>query len=148
MIKKGDMALDIAGLSKLAEARVLTSKELATLADCWVRTNAQRLALDKESAVLKADEELAKATLIAQFQKQGITGIGGTTVRVAMNPEPDYVPAIKDWTKYYAYIYKNKAWELLERRPGRAACKERWEQGVSIPGCDKFPVFKLTKQGV
>jgi hypothetical protein len=38
--------------------------------------------------------------------------------------------------------------KLSERRPGKAACKERWEAGEIIPGVEKFPVYKLTIKGV
>lgn len=126
----------------------LTAKELADLADQWITTQKNRLAADKVAKALKADEDKCCARLIKEFREQSLTGIGGKLVRVGMDPNPDYVPAITDWPKYYEYIKANDAWELLERRPGRLACRERWEQGELIPGCDKFPVYKLTKQGV
>ena len=136
-------------LPLLAEKEgALSAKELASLADTWITIQSQRLIADKAAKNLKAAEDKCYARLIQEFREQQLTGIGGKLVRVGMDPNPDYVPAIKDWPKYYAYIKANDAWELLERRPGRLACKERWEQGEIIPGCDKFPVFKLTKQGV
>ena len=138
----------LAALAAKSQSEDLTAKELSALADIWLDMQTQRLAADKVAAALKTKEESAKSVLLAQFQKQGLTGIGGKTVRVGMDPNPEYTPAVKDWTKFYAYIKKNDAWELLERRPGRVACRERWEDGKTIPGVEKFPVYKLTKQGV
>lgn len=126
----------------------LTAKELADLADQWVSTQQKRLAADKVAKALKADEDACSARLIREFREQKLTGIGGKLVRVGMDPNPDNVPVISDWQKYYAYIKDNDAWEMLERRPGKLACRERWEAGEIIPGCDKFPVYKLSKQAV
>ena len=124
----------------------LTSKALADLADLyWTKRN-ERLAADKVAATLASEESKAKATLIEQFLLQDITAIGGKVVR--LNIKQDYVPAIKDWNAYYAYIKANDAFELLEKRPGRLACKERWEAGEIIPGCEKFPSYSLSKEGV
>ena len=126
----------------------LTAQELADTADQWFEANKKRLAADKIAASLKAEEDGFKAILLREFQEQKLTGIGGKKVRVGMDPVPDYVPAVKDWPAYYDYIVEHRAFELLQRRPGVEACRERWERGVAIPGCEKFPVFKLTKQGV
>ena len=125
----------------------LTSKELANLADTYWEYKTQRLKADKIAADLKAEESRCEALLIQEMREQQITGIGGQTVRLAMD-SPKNTPVVKDWTAYYAYIVANNAFELLERRPGRAAVAERWEQGIEIPGVERFPVYKLTKQGV
>jgi len=124
----------------------LTSKELADIADRYWLKRTERLAADKIAAALAAEEAQAKATLIEQFLLQDITAIGGKTVRLAI--KKDLVPAVKDWSQLYAYIKDNNAFELLEKRPGRLACKERWEHGEIIPGVDAFPSYSLSKEGV
>jgi uncharacterized Fe-S center protein len=133
---------------EVAALTPLSAIELSVIADKWFDVQKRRLAADKVAAALKSEEESFKAILISQFQLQKLTGIGGKLVRVGMDPVPDYAPHVMDWDKYRKYIIENDAWELVERRPGRAACKERWDQGVVIPGCEKFPIYKLTKQGV
>lgn len=124
----------------------LTSKELADIADLYWQKRTERLAADKVAAELAQQEARAKATLIEQFLLQDITAIGGKTVRLAI--KKDVVPAVKDWTKLYEYIAANNAFELLEKRPGRLACKERWEHGEIIPGVEQFPSYSLSKEGV
>ena len=125
---------------------LLTSKQLADTADLYWAKRTERLAADKVAAALAAEESKAKATLIEQFMLQDITAIGGKTVRLAI--KKDFVPAVKDWAALYAYIKDNNAFELLEKRPGRLACKERWEHGEIIPGIEQFPSYSLSKEGV
>lgn len=126
---------------------MLSAKELGAMADQYWEIKNKRLAADKVAAAFKLEESKLAALLIQEMREQEISGVGGQTIRLAMD-SPTMEPVVKDWTAYYQYIVDNRAFELLERRPGRAACKERWEQGVEIPGVEKFPVYKLSKQGV
>jgi len=123
--------------------KALTAGRLAVMADAWWQAREERLAADKTAASLKAKESTLQADLIAQMSLQGLSAIGGKTVRVAIHTE--YQPTIKDWNKFCAYVAKTNEFELLERRPGRVACRERWEAGVEIPGIDRFPIYKLTR---
>lgn len=120
----------------------LTASQLGELADTYNDLRTQRLAADKVAAELKAQESAAQELLIQQFRSQEVSGAGGQTVRVSMD-SPDYVPHVKDWDKFYEHILKSKDFSLLERRPGRAHAKALWEDGVEIPGVEKFPVYKL-----
>mgnify|MGYP000691666468 CR=1 FL=1 len=133
------VAMALSGLTLNAQA-------LGFLSDRWWDTKTRRLSADKVAAALKVEEEQLNAVIIAQLRSQDITGIGGKTVRVGL--ASDDQPHVKDWPAYYAYILSENDFSLLERRPGRAAIKERWEDGKSIPGVEKFPVYKLTKQEV
>lgn len=125
------------------EGKKLTAKELGALADAWHEQRTKRLDADKVAAAHKVLETLAQTTIIAQLQNQAITAIGGKTVRVSISNEPDFQPHVTDWDKFYAYIHKKKAWDLLERRPGKLACRARWDDNVEVPGVEKFPVYKL-----
>lgn len=132
-----------------AEDVDLTPKQLGEVADIYHIKRAERLAADKVAAKLKAEESMAEALLIAQMTKQEVSAAGGKLLRVSLNTnDPDYVPTVKDWTKFYDYIKENDAFELLERRPGKAACRERWDDGKAIPGVEKFPVYKLSRNEV
>jgi len=134
-------------LKLAATERNLTAKELGDLADFYHTTRAERLAADKVAAALKTQESTAEQLLIDQMLKQEITAAGGKKLRVGLSA-PDYVPHITSWEDYWKYIKDNDAFELLERRPGKAACRERWEAGIQVPGCEKFPVYKLTRNEV
>lgn len=134
-------------LLKVATERPLTAKELGDVADLYHTTRADRLAADKVAGNLKTLESQAEQLLIDQMLKQEITAAGGKRLRVGLST-PDYAPTVKDWDAFYQYIQDTGAFELLERRPGKAACRERWEAGEQVPGVEKFPVYKLTRNEV
>ena len=121
--------------------------ELTKLSDVFFQLHKKRLALDKEAAELKKAEELAHALLVQQMLEQDLTALGGKTVKLEL-PPPRMEPHVKDWDKFYAYILKTKDFSLLERRPGKAACRERWDDNVVVPGVEQFPVYRLSKSEV
>lgn len=125
----------------------LTASELGELADLYDAARTARLAADKVAATHKADESAAEAMLIEQMRTQEVSACGGSKLVVRIG-SPDMVPAVKDWDKFYAHILKTKDFSLLERRPGKAACRERWEDGKQIPGVEQFPVYKLSRSEV
>lgn len=124
----------------------LPAKTLGALADEWWEIKQQRLAADRTAAKLKAREDMLQSAIIMQCRLQEITGVGGQVVRVGV--WKDEVPTVKDWDKFYTHIKKTGDFDLLERRPSKAAVKLRWEDGKVVPGVEKFPVYKLSKQGV
>jgi hypothetical protein len=138
---------DLAALLQAALVRDLTAPELGQLADIHFGARNARLAADKVAAAHKEVEYGAEQLLIAQMLKQEVTAAGGKLLRVAL-AGPDYVPHVKDWQAFYAYIQTTGSFDLLEQRPGRVAARERWNVGETIPGVDKFPVYKLSRNGV
>lgn len=134
-------------LLEAGKARPLTATELGTLADIYHVKRIERLAADKVAATLKSEESAAEAMLIEQMRTQEITACGGSKLRVAL-AKPDYVPHVTDWNAFYKHILKTKDFSFLERRPGKAACRERWDDGQQIPGVEQFPVYKLSRNEV
>lgn len=134
-------------LAEQAKSTLLTANQLGQLADAYQVTRAERLVADKIAANLKKDESIAEALLIEQMRIQEITAAGGSLLRVSIG-EPDLVPTVKDWTAFYAHIQATGDFSLLERRPGKAACRERWDAGEQVPGVDQFPVYKLSRNEV
>lgn len=134
-------------LVQTAQERPLTAQELGLLSDLYSQFRKDRLAADKVAAELKTKESKAEALLIEQMLKQEITAAGGKTLRVSL-AGPDYVPHVVDWTVFYNHILETGDFSFLERRPGKAACRERWEAGIQVPGVEKFPVYKLSRNEV
>ena len=134
-------------LVQAAKLSDLTAGQLGELADIYKQVRETRLMADKVAATWKEQEVLAEGLLIQQMLKQNITAAGGQKLRVGLS-SPDYVPHVKDWTAFYQYIQQTGSFDLLERRPGKAACRERWEAQEQVPGVEKFPVYKLTRNEV
>jgi hypothetical protein len=96
---------------------------------------------DAEIAGLKAVEDKLTETIINGFSDQDLKNAGGDLCTVSVGL---YVaPRVADWPAFYAYIKKQNAFELLERRPARAACRERWDAKVAIPGVEQFSEKRL-----
>lgn len=134
-------------LLEQGKAEPLTASELGELADLYDAARTERLAADKVAAAHKADESAAEAMLIEQMRSQEVSACGGSKLVVRIG-SPDMVPAVKDWAKLYEFIKQNDAFDLLERRPGKAACRARWDDGQDVPGVEQFPVYKLQRSEV
>ena len=129
-------------LQTAADGEALPSEQIGVLVDELKKAEAKRLVADKVAEMLKADEVKIKLTLIGQMRLAKVGAIGGKTFTATLSSEEQ--PTVKDWPKFYAYILKTKAFDLLERRPGKAAVKARWEDGKEVPGVDRFTVDKLS----
>jgi len=70
------------------------------------------------------------------------SGVQGHLSRVQVTDST--VPVVSDWPKFYAYIKKNSAFELLNRAVNKAAVSERWEQKKQIPGVSAFKAKKVS----
>jgi len=52
-------------------------------------------------------------------------------------------PKANDWPLIYDYIARESAFELLHKRLSSTAIKERWENGIIIPGVEAVSFNKL-----
>lgn len=133
-------------VTKAAGGDTLTAKELAAIADAFLAAQTERLKADKVAEALKAQETMYQSCVIEQLRKQEISAIGGTAVILELKDEDQ--PRVEDWALFQKYILKTKDFSLLERRPGKAAIKERWEDGKEVPGVSRFKVYKLSRRKV
>ena len=117
-------------------------KELSAKVDQYVSSREARLALQREVDTLAETEKLLKDELIATLEKSGVNAVGGTTHIVKLSIKDK--PTASDWVKVYAYIKKNNAFDLLQRRLNESAVEARWEEGKKIPGVTTFPVATLS----
>lgn len=130
-------------------------KTLGACADLLYEVKNKRLALDKDSAAMKADETLISDHIINKLPKSDANGIAGHVVRVTVSSRD--VPRAEDWSKIYAEIVKNYlyqvkkktgqqdgAFALLQRRLGDAAVAEAWDAKKTVPGVTKFKAISLS----
>lgn len=110
-------------------------------ADLLYKTRQERLDIQKKVDELKALESELTTHLINILPKSDASGVAGKLCRVTVVKKD--VPQVKDWPKLYAYVSKNKAFDLLQRRLSDAAVKERWDANKKIPGVDHFTVVTL-----
>lgn len=130
-------------------------KSLAQVADLLYETKNARLEQQKKVEELEKFESQLKNHLIDNLKKGDANGIQGKVCRVSIVPKEK--PAIvteKDgepydgWKDFYAYVKKNNAFELLQRRLNETAIKERWENKKNVPGVRTFTVLTVSMNKV
>lgn len=94
-----------------------------------------------EVKALEAEISALQELFINNLPKDS-SGIMGkkATVRVTTKVKP----TVEDWPALYAYIKRTGSFELLQKRLGEAAVKERWDENKTIPGVGKFNVVGLS----
>lgn len=116
-------------------------KSMGTCADLLSDLRQERLAADKVAAALKEREEALKDYIIDNLPKDSSGAFGK---RYKVKVEQAEKPVVKDWNIYYAYISKNKAWDLLQKRVGEAALQARLDDGKKVPGIEMFHYAKVS----
>jgi hypothetical protein len=132
-----------AELIALAKSTKLSQLDINMIAETYQQAMGYRLSLDKQSAAAKKVEDSAKEALITQLRAGAAPSAVATAVSIELGPV-EYVPHVMDWDAFYAYVHANNDFSLLERRPGRSAHQTLWDAGVTVPGVEKYPVYKLS----
>ena len=116
--------------------------ELSKLCDAYQAQRKLRLNQEKIAEEIKKTENEYKEAILAELRENEVPVIGGTTHNFERVVKDE--PQVDDWDEVYDYIYEHKAWELLHKRLGTAAVKERWDHGEEVPGVGAYPVESLS----
>lgn len=117
-------------------------KTLGACIDLMYKLKQERAAIEKTAEAVKEQENSLEKHLLETFAKTDLEGARGKLAVAGVNMST--VPTVKDWDKLYAYILKNKAWDLLQKRASATAFRERWDDKVVVPGVEAFTVIKLS----
>lgn len=117
-------------------------KTLGACIDLMYKLKQERAAIEKTAGAVREQEDELEKHLLETFAKTDLEGARGKLAVAGINMST--VPTVKDWDKLYAYILKNKAWDLLQKRASAAAFRERWDDKVIVPGVEVFTVIKLS----
>ena len=99
----------------------------------------------KASAALKVNEDEIKAldesliVYLKDSEEERVEIKAGVGVRLTSST----VPTVKDWDAFYAWIKKNNAFFMLERRPSVTGYRDVLASGKAIPGVESFTKIKL-----
>lgn len=102
------------------------------------KLHAKKLEIKEAEAAKKKLEEEAdelKAKIIDRMAEQGMKAGTGKLAAATVNEK--VVPQVTDWDKFYAFIYENRFFHLLQRRPSTPGCTELFET-QEIPGVERF----------
>jgi hypothetical protein len=116
--------------------------EIGILIDTYNAARVHRLAEQKNVDLLEVEEKGLKAELIAALKEGEITAAGGKTAiaKLVIRNEP----AVKSIDDLYRHIRETGHFDLLYRRINTLAVKQRWDQGVVVPGVESYPVESLS----
>jgi len=128
-------------MSNVKQEGGLQLADYLTLVDQYAHMKAERLAMQRVVNKLEKEEEKLKEQLLALQNPEVVD----TPYVVAQFYEEDK-PEVFDWDQLYTHIWENKEFDLLEKRVGRAAMKDRWKEGEDVPGVRHLKVknVKLT----
>lgn len=89
-------------------------------------------------------EKKLKRWFIQEFENDQ-KGVTGKIARVEIKKKT--VPSVTDWDKFYKYIKKNEAFDLLNRAVNAKGIQERWDAKKQVAGVEPFerPSVSLTK---
>lgn len=116
----------------------MTIPSLAEVADELVADREEIRDVDTKLKALKKAFREKEQAVLARMADEGalkVTGMEGT-ISVSIQTLAD----IEDWDKFYDYIWEEKAFHLLERRPASKAWREEVEirHGEMVPGTKGF----------
>lgn len=118
----------------------MPKQKLGELIDLAFKARATRLAyqakMDAKIKQFKAEEARLEAEIVNSFTNADIEAARGSLCTASVSVAQ--YPKIEDWDKFYAYVKKHDAFDLLERRPAKAAFRERWDDKVQIPGTTSY----------
>lgn len=126
----------------MAEVKFKFPKQLGQCADKLYELRNKRLEMQKAVDAVEAEEKALKEHLIQNLPKSEASGVAGKVARVTIVTK--VVPQVKDWDKLYAYVKKNNAFELLQRRLTDGAINERWDNGKEVPGVEPFNAISVS----
>ena len=122
-------------------AKLKIPKSMGACADRLFEIKQERLAMEKVVDAMKANERALTDHIIDHLPK-GDTGASGAHHKVQVRTED--IPQVEDWDKLYAYVKKNNAFDLLQRRLNPKAVMERLEDKKKVPGTKMFTAVKLS----
>lgn len=121
---------------------VSDNMDLGGLIDLLYATRVKRLEAEKEIKALKTQEVAYRVRIKQMLDAASLeAGSGKTaTTSVCYTTEPN----AKDWPAIYQYIVENDAFDMMQRRLSATAVRDRWNDGIIIPGIEKYDTWDLS----
>lgn len=115
---------------------------IGLLIDGLYDLRAQRLAIEKQVAELKARETATKEEILSILNEQGLNGAKGSVATAAVTHKT--VPLVTDWEKVYTFIRDQDMFALLQKRLTASLWSALAEDGVAVPGTKPQSVTDLS----
>lgn len=122
-------------------------KSMGLCADLLWDARQKRLAADKVAAELKAEEIRISKHIIDNLSKND-TGAAGKHHRVQVVTKPKLRVNAEQWNKFYAWVRKNDAFDVLQKRLNEPALIEHMTDKKGnvrlAPGVEQFQAVSVS----
>jgi hypothetical protein len=115
---------------------------LASLVQNLSELRSRKKAFEKEIKELDSSISDLESDIIKAMDAEGIEQSVSNHVRVKIN-EATY-PHVENWDQFYDFIYENRYFHLLEKRPTAVAYRELLSLNQRVPGVVPFVKRKLS----
>lgn len=117
-------------------------KTIGECVDKMYKLRNERLAAQKAVDAIGSEESALKDFIINSFGKSEIEGAKGKVASCGITRKT--VARVTDWEKFFTYIKRTSAFDLLQRRVNDKAYNERLEAKQVVPGAEPFQVIGLS----
>jgi fructosamine-3-kinase len=117
-------------------------KSMGRCADLYKEVEELYREMNAETEEVKARLSEIREHLIANLSKSDDTGAAGLRYRAQI--KTDKKPTVRDWDKFYAYIYAKKRFDLLQRRISDKAALDILDEEGKLPGVERINVPKVS----
>ncbi|HET6455341.1 MAG TPA: hypothetical protein VFI02_13135 [Armatimonadota bacterium] len=105
-------------------------------ADLYAEVRELRLAMQKHVDNVKARETEVREHIIDNLSKSLDSGAAGLRYRAQIVMKEH--PSLKDWDAFTSYVAANRRFDLLQKRLSDKAVMDLMDDGVVVPGVEKF----------
>lgn len=112
-----------------------TPSTLGAKVDAYYKARAKRLDAEKKIEELKKGEAEQKEEILRLLVDSKLDGAKGKVATVAITTTE--FPVISDPSAFYQHVLSTGSVDLLEKRPSKSGCQERWERGEEVPGVER-----------
>lgn len=106
-----------------------------------VRQQRAQLAVQDKELVQKATQ--LEADIMHAMTEAG-TFRAASDVGHTVNMAKKVHPTIVSWDDFYNYLAETRNFDLIQKRLSGPAFRDRWDQGVAIPGASSSEVWELS----
>ena len=116
---------------------------LSELINQLVNIRQQRSELAKQDKELVQQASQLEADIMHAMNEAG-TFRASSDIGHSVSMVKKVHPTIVDWDAFYTYLSETKNFDLIQKRLSGPAFRDRWEQGVAIPGASSSEVWEIS----
>lgn len=115
---------------------------IGEMIDRLIALKADRKELSHQDTILAREQSALEASILHAMFEVGTTRAESPSGSVSAKKK--IVPAVTDWNEFYQWVAQHDAFDLLQRRLSGPAFRDRWDEGVAVPGTAQTELWDLS----